>query len=439
MALVLGILAACRTEDEGGGAFDPADDSAGAGWDTPVGDDADFVFDSSVIRTYELIIDEADWGWLNDNARLESYVPATLIFEGEEYPEVAVRYKGFVGALHRCFDLKGNRTCKKLSMKLKFSEYDDTRRFYGLKRLNFQSMELDPTKMHEVLAYGLFRQAGVIAPRATYAKLVVNGEPLGLFALVEQIDGMFTRSRFPDGGSGNLYKEVWPVHSDPGRYLQALRTNREEDPSAEKMIRFAQALEGATDETFVSVLQSWTDMDMLMSYLAVDRLIDDWDGIVAWYCLGDFCFNHNYFWYEDTVRDRVWLIPWDLDNTFVVPSPVRTFYEMPDWDVVPDSCEPIPIFLPGVLGRPPMCDDLIQRLSTLTWDTYAERTRELLDGPFQTSVLQARIDALAEHIAPAIAEDPNGPTVARWEAAVSKLKDDVVTMRSYIEAKVGPE
>jgi hypothetical protein len=110
---------------------------------------------------------------------------------------------------------------------------------------------------------------------------------------------------------------------------------------------------------------------------------------------------------------------------------------MPDWDVVPETCDSIPVFF-GLSGRPPACDDLIRRLSSVTWDLYAEKTRELLDGPFQISALHDRIDELADHVADAVAEDPNGPTFDQWEAAVQRLKDGVVTIRSYIEAKVEP-
>jgi hypothetical protein len=67
---------------------------------------------------------------------------------------------------------------------------------------------------------------------------------------------------------------------------------------------------------------------------------------------------------------------------------------------------------------------------------YAERTQELLDGPFQVDALHDRIDELADHIADAVAEDPNGPTVEQWEANVQRLRDGVVTIRSYIEDKV---
>jgi hypothetical protein len=80
----------------------------------------------------------------------------------------------------------------------------------------------------------------------------------------------------------------------------------------------------------------------------------------------------------------------------------------------------------------------MRRLATVTWDLYAEATRDLLDGPFQVTALHDRIEELAEHIADPVAEDPNGPTFDEWEAAVQKLKDDVVTIRSDVEGKVDP-
>jgi hypothetical protein len=48
---------------------------------------------------------------------------------------------------------------------------------------------------------------GIPAPRATHAKLLINGEYVGVFALIENIDVRFTRHNY-DSGEGNLYKEV---------------------------------------------------------------------------------------------------------------------------------------------------------------------------------------------------------------------------------------
>ena len=51
---------------------------------------------------------------------------------------------------------------------------------------------------------------GCCSSRSVHARLVINGELSGLYALTEQIDENFIRQNFDDT-SGNLYKEVWPL------------------------------------------------------------------------------------------------------------------------------------------------------------------------------------------------------------------------------------
>ena len=216
---------------------------------------SEYVFDDEQLRTYELTVEDADWQWLNDNALRKEYVPAKLTFEGEVYEQIGVRYKGQLGTLLSCFDEAGDRICDKLSIKLKFNKYDDEGRFYGLKRLNFNSMKNDASAMHNRLGYSLFHDMGVVAPRAVHARLIVNGELLGLFELVEQIDGRFTRDRFEDG-KGNVYKTAWPQYQFADYYLDTLKTNEDEDPDVSKMLRFAAAIAGAADETAPVLLES---------------------------------------------------------------------------------------------------------------------------------------------------------------------------------------
>jgi hypothetical protein len=429
-AILLG-AAACGGDDDSSPSADGGSGADGG----PPGDSA-VIFDESVIRTYELDVEAADWEWLNDNATMEMYVPATLHFEGETVGEIGIRYKGGYGSLYTCFDSEGNRTCDKLSVKLAFDEYDEEGRFYGLKKLNFHSMEADASHMHDAIVYKLFRDQDVPAPRTAYARLLVNGELLGLFAVIEQIDGRFTRARFPDGGEGNLYKEVWPEHTTEQPYLDALETNEDEQPSADKMVRFAQALADAGEEGFAGVIDEWMDPDQLMRYMAVARLADHWDDIIAFYCAGGPpCFNHNYYWYESTSEDRVWLIAWDVDHTFEEPSPVRTYFDMPDWDEVDADCTPKDIFL-GVQGRAPACDPFIRGMVTQLWDRYAAASQELLDGDFALAAMNGRIDELSDLIADAVAEDPNGPTVSAWRNAVMTLRDTVVDKRAWVEGKL---
>jgi hypothetical protein len=414
--------------DGGAGATDAAaDGGANPG--------AAFVFDESQIRTYELSLPDADWDQLNENAVAEQYVSATLTYEGQTIENIGMRFKGSFGSLYFCFQ-GGQRVCDKLNLKLKFNEYVPGQRFYGLKRINLHAMEAEPSKMHDAIGYKLFRDKGVYAPRMAYARIVVNGESLGLYAAIEAIDGQFTRANFPEGGEGNLYKEIWPEHTSEAPYIAALKTNEDESPSADKMLRFANDLTAAGDDGFIATLSAWTDLEKFVDYMAVARLIDHWDGIVGWYCSGGPCYNHNYYWYESSTEDKIWLVPWDLDHTFENPSPIRTFFGMPDWDDTEADCNPIPVFA-GIMGRAPSCDPLIGRMARLLFDDYAAASTELLNGAFSQAAMDARIDALAALIEAEVAADTlSTQTVEEWREAVVQLKATVAAKRQHVSDKL---
>jgi hypothetical protein len=431
--ILTALLAACG----GGGDDDGAGAPDGGGREDGGSGDPAVLFDESTILTYELEVAPADWATLNETATDEQYVPATLRLGDEVFEQAALRYKGSYGSLFFCFDAMGNQTCDKLSMKVSFNEYDAEGRFHGLKKLNFHSMEADPTRMHDAIGYKLFRDHDVPAPHTAYARVKVNGDLMGLYVVVEQVDGRFTRGVFDDedGGEGNLYKEVWPSYLTEQPYLDALETNADESPSADKMVRFAQALTDAGEVGFAGVIDDWMESGELMRYMAIARLIDSWDDIVAWYCAGGPCFNHNYYWYESTTLDRVWLVAWDIDHTFEEPSPIRTTYGMPDWDDTEASCDPIPIFF-GIDGRAPACDPFIHAMATQLWDEYAAESQALLDGDFTLANMNARIDELAALIEDAVAEDPNSPGPAVWADAVNDLRNIVDAKRDHVLSKL---
>ena len=434
--LALGLLSC------GGGASSGSVDAgteadAAPGTDAGASVGADFVFDESKIRTYNLTLPAATWDELNINARDEQYVSASLEYEGTVVDNIGLRFKGSFGSLVFCFN-GDTRICDKLNLKLKFNEYVPGQRLQGLKKINLHAMEAEPSKLHDAIGYKLFRDAGVYAPRMAFARVVVNGESLGLYAAIEAIDGRFTRANFPDGGEGNLYKEVWPEHTTEAPYIAALETNEDASPSAAKMVRFASDLAAAGDAGFRDTMAAWTDLDKLVNYLAIARLIDHWDGIVGWYCNGVGCFsafNHNYYWYESTTEDKVWLVPWDLDHTFEEPSPIRTQFGMPDWDQVDANCDPRPIFF-GISGRAPACDPILRRMATFLWDDYVAASNVLLAGAFSQAQMDARIDQLAALIEGEVAADTlSTQTVEEWRAAVETLKATVAAKRAHVQSK----
>ena len=378
--------------------------------------DEAYIFDLTKFHEFEVELDPADWEWLQANATLEEYVPATLIFEGERYEDAALRFKGGFGTLLSCFDDAGTRICPKLGLKVSLVKFG-AGRIGGLRKLNFHSSRDDPTFIREVLTYFLFREMGIFAPRATHAKLTVNGEYLGVFVLVEQVDKEFVQEHWTDD-EGNLYKEVWPQHDYEDSYIEALRTN-EANPDVSRMLGFYEAIQNTTDATFIEDLGTLLDFDYLARYLAVDRASWNRDGTKAFYCYGyqsTYCVNGNYYWYEDPLNGYH-LIPWDLAHTFDdVDTDLGRSLHGPDannCDLIPlcdywsiDPCSPAE---QDIYLLPPQCNRLYGMIHQATWNDYITYLGELANGPLSREAIVPFVEAIREKIQEAVINDPFGP------------------------------
>ncbi|MET0341847.1 MAG: CotH kinase family protein [Polyangiales bacterium] len=394
----------------------------------PVDDAARGVFDQTKVQTYEITISPLDLGRINQRPSDETKVRATLRFNGQTYGPIAFRYKGSIGAfLAPCTSQQtpigpspGSKVGK-CSAKLDFAEYDSKLRFFGLKKLNLHSMGHDPSMMKERLGYALYREMGVAAPRTMHARVVINGRLEGLFLAVEDVDGRFTKSRFEDGGDGNLYKEVWPMYDSSETYRQALETNEGGDVA--RMVAFKKAIDRGASSAV-----EWLDRRYMMSYLAVDRLILNDDGIMHWYCgaqqgnnerRGEG--NHNYYWYEGRNIERFWLIPWDLDSSFK-DDPGSFTHVATAWNAQNVSCTCR--IAGGAPQRAPSCDPLIRILGGYR-SFYDEAVSQLVRGPFSASAIDAKLNAWSSQIQPhvqAAAGVLDAPSTREWQSALSQLR-----------------
>ena len=424
-------------------------DGPGAVVTEPDDESAPF-WDPNELRTYEIEVAPEDLALIDGDPAAEQYVPASLTYEGEHYPNVGLRYKGSIGAFIGCTTggfgamgfSGGAKTCPKLSMKVSFNWAEPGGRFHGLKKLQFHSMNSDDSMMRDRLAYGLFREMGIAAPRAVHARLVINGELEGLFVLIEQIDSRFTRAHFTDGGDGNVYKEIWPKWTDPGAYLPpALKTNEDDvDVSTERVARFAAELEAAPDPAAVAALSaSWMDNDYVTRFIAVDRAIQHDDGMFHWYCgtgfeIGnnpDTCSNHNFYMYEGDHWDQLWLIPWDLDLT-LGNAPAMVIIQQP-WNQLSPECDSEQAF-PGFGTMAPSCDKLTRGWAELG-DAYQAALAELVAGPMSVETINAKLDAWTAQIAPVVEEAAaagQGPQPAQWEQALGGLRSWIDQRRTTI-------
>ncbi|HKU37319.1 MAG TPA: CotH kinase family protein [Polyangiales bacterium] len=363
-------------------------------------DEAAHVFDPALLHTFDVGIAAADLQTVDANPAAEQYVPARVRFEGQTY-DAGYRYKGSLGAFFPpCTDFLTQVKQGKCSIKLSFNWMNPDGRFFGLKKLLFHAMNNDPSLLRERLGYALFREMGVPAPRASHAVLRVNGKA-ELYALVEEVDGRFTRSRFVEGGKGNLYKEIWPVHDDTAAYVAALETN-DAQPNVERIQRFRRAVEQGPE-----AMAAWLDVDVTTSYMAVDRVILNDDGAFHFYCFERAIGNnpkapgnHNYYWYEAAQTDRVWIIPWDLDmamNDSGQPPHIEVDWRAPADAAQCDVCAGSAL---GAGSPPPGCDRVIQgfRAYRAMYDAKVDR---FVAGPFSKAAVDQRLRRWQQQLASA--------------------------------------
>ena len=407
---------------------------------------SDFIFDQNELRTFELKLTEKDLEKIDGDPTAEKYVEGMLIFEGDTISPVGIRYKGSVGAWVGCvdgpnlFEPSGKKICTKLSTKVKINWKGRDERFYGLKKLQFHAQNLDKSHLRERLGYWLFKTMGVETSRSVHARLVINGEFSGLYALTEQIDGAFTDYHFDDK-DGNLYKEVWPLYMNgkpmnPQTLISALKTNEDDNPSTDIISGFADKLSNAEKLNIPNIISEYMDINKIISLAVVDRTIRHDDGFLHWYCDEGGCSSHNFYWYEEPNKKKVNLIPWDLDNAFenIIKhaNPVTPIAD--EWGQITNNCNPFPYGDFGLYQWSASCDKL-----TGGWamhkELYAELKEKFIQGPFAASNVNVLLATWSDQIRPVVkeAQDKNTwdqLTVQEWESKLYDLIDQLEFARN---------
>lgn len=395
--------------------------------------EAHALFNFDHVPTFDLYLPREKWDVLTKNAADEKYTKVEACFEGYRIGDVGLRFKGSYGTLFGCFDAESKLTCPRLSMKLNFQKYDKNVQFFGLQRLNFNANRFDDSRMREKLAYDLYRSMDIVAPQAFWAVVRVNGKSYGLYTMVEQIDGNFTESRWPDNPSSNLYKEVWPTETNPQAIAGALKSDNNK-ANISGFRAFSSEVANAKDDTFVlAVLGKYSDLDYWARYLAVDEAILSYDGVIYFFTEGDkHGRNHNYYFYEDSTRHFT-LVPWDVESSFWI----NPNHAPPHWTVTPEDCRTTYPYWEG-LASAPGCDPLFSALA-LDGDRWYAAIETLLDGPFSLAAMHKNIDRY-DAIIGDIARSKETPTRSNsFDEAVQYLRGVMPELRERLEAIVEKE
>lgn len=240
------------------------------------------------------------------------YVRADLEFGTNKFKEVGVRYKGNGTFL-------SSRESLKRSLKLDLNQFVKGQQLAGMSQMNLHNSVRDPSGMNEAIAYGLFRDAGLPAPRTAYAKVFVtvpgkhDRRYFGLYNLIEDVGSAFAKDRFAVK-KGAILKPVTPnLFSDLGEDWK--NYNQTYDPKSDlseeqkrRVIEFSKFSSSASERDFAARIGEYLDIDNLARYMAVTAWLADLDGM-----LGP---GQNYYLYLHPKTQQFLFIPWDQDQPF---------------------------------------------------------------------------------------------------------------------------
>jgi len=302
----LALLSACG----GGGGSSPSSPEAPAPAPTaaPGAPGGAPIFNPSVLHEAKLDLDPAAWQALRNNYQSNQYYAANLTVDGVAVLQVGVRSRG-----------DGSRSEEKPGLKVEFDKYVPAQEYYGYKSLVIDNLTTDASMLRERLSFLVFEAMGIAAPRNAFARLTVNGEYWGLFALVEPVSKPFLEARLGEK-SGTLFDYEWifPYDfswrgSEPSAYLPEPfqpETNESKSDVGDGLVAFIEAINETPDASFVSAMGSWLDVDRFLTHVATENALAEADGVV-----GDQGLN-NFYLYEYGAKNRFVFIPWDKDSTF---------------------------------------------------------------------------------------------------------------------------
>lgn len=237
---------------------------------------------------------------------------ADFAIEGKKFTDIAVRYKGN-GTFRQ------GQSSGKISLKIDLNKYVKGQKLAKLDKLNFANNIADAGWMNEELSYRLFRDAGVPAPRTSYARVYVTvtgssaREYWGLYSIVEDVDDHFALDRFSTN-QGLLLK---PVTQNLFHYMgdDWAKYNQTYDPKddmteaqTKRVIDFCKFVTSADDDQFAAKLGDYLDLDEFARFMAVTVWLTDLDSILD--------NGQNFYVWLSPETQKFSFIAWDQDHSF---------------------------------------------------------------------------------------------------------------------------
>jgi hypothetical protein len=271
------------------------------------------LFDPTLLHEIRLFIHSRDVQQLRTAYLENTFYPADLQWRDIRVRNVAVRQRG-----------GGSRSATKMGLLLDFDRYKTGQTFLGRQALVLDNLWQDASMVRERAAMALFARMGQPAPLTSFARVYLNNEYQGVYALVEPIDDAGFLARTFGSATGYLHEYHWlapyyfvDLGGDFAAYTPLFepRTHRTA-PDAEvygplrDMIRAVSSTEGG----WRTRAERYVDLVQLVTQLAIETFLAEWDGLLGYAGV------NNFYLHRPAGSDRHQFIPWDRDHATIDPD-----------------------------------------------------------------------------------------------------------------------
>lgn len=224
---------------------------------------------------------------------------AKMSFDGKIVDSIGVKLKS-----GSSFEIPSN----KKPLKLDFNAFVKGRSFDGLKALNLSNEFPDPTLLRNTVVFKIFREAGIIAPRTSFARVYVNDVYKGLYVLIEQVDKTYINHHF-NNSSGELAKvtatSLYYLENDTSSFKRQYQFKTKNNANSwSHLIAFAKKVNETSAANFYDSLMNDFDFDSYLKVFSADIVFNNWDS---------YFYGQNYYLYRDSAEKKYYFLPWDYN------------------------------------------------------------------------------------------------------------------------------
>jgi len=349
------------------------------------------VFDVG-IRNIEIFFSQTNWDDSLDiyyaNGLGERLVADSILIDGIADQNVGIKYKG---------NSSYNVNNTKNPMNIKLDYINNGQSIDGYNVLKLSNGFRDPSFVREVLSYEMAREY-MPSPKATYAKVTVNGTLIGMYTCVQSIDDDFTNENFYER-KGPFFKVentgisvpgcmgqlgILEYYSDTNCYQRAYEMESTNDWTA--LGDFLDTLNNHFTE-----VENVMDIDRTLWMMAFENLTVSLDGPIN-------SIPHNFYLFKDN-NGRFSPLLWDMNMAFGtftngLPNPVQTS-DLQELDIFHNSTD-----ASNKLTTQVFSSDRYKKM-------YVAHLRTIMNEQFTNNNYSTRALALQQLIDSDVNTDPN--------------------------------